>query len=80
MVFFYSHERLFLCVLAPWLELVVAVDLLLSLRIHNFMVVSGYWLLRLALGLSKVSVQFSCGSSWLVKLELVDTVFPSGLE
>ena len=33
----------------------------------------------LALGLSKVSVQFSCGSSRLVKIKLVDTAFPSGL-
>ena len=78
MVFLDNRERLFLRVLAPWLEFVVIVDLLLSLRIHNSVVVSGYWLLRLALGLSKVLVQFSCGSSQLVKLELVDIVFPSG--
>ena len=39
---------------------------------------SGYWLLGLAVGLSKVSIQFSSGLSRLVKLELVDTVFFSG--
>ena len=39
-IFLDSHERLFLCLLAPWLEFVVVVDLLLNLRIQNFMVVS----------------------------------------
>ena len=38
--FFYSHERLFLYVLTPWLEFVVAVELLLSIRIHNFVSMS----------------------------------------
>ena len=32
-IFLDSHERLFLCLLAPWLEFVVVVDLLLNLRI-----------------------------------------------
>ena len=40
MVFLDIHERFFLYVLAPWLEFVVVVDLLLSLKIYNFVAVS----------------------------------------
>ena len=39
-IFLDSHERLFLYLLALWLEFDGVVDLLLSIRIHNFMVVS----------------------------------------
>ena len=47
-MFLDSHERLFLCFLASCLELVASIDLLLSLRIHNFMV--GSFTIRVVVG------------------------------
>ena len=39
-IFLDSHERLFLCLLAPWLMFVVVVVSFLSLRFQNFIVVN----------------------------------------